>query len=226
MWRRALVALISFGLLLSVGCSGSSEPKPSDPAQFNFIPSGFLSTYSNLTPHRNVPGAYSYLNEERPLRRYTMVMLDPVQVFLVDRDDARPQVDEIRLQALARHFESEIKDSLESSYPMVGKPGYGVLTVRAAITDAIPEEGGRIWSGDGIAGLLIEAELVDSQSGEQVAAYVDAFHKGKVFGSLFGTHGCSDSQACLEVWAKKLRGKLDTSRGLLQSNKRGQIEIN
>ncbi len=221
--RFFTVLLFSFSL---AACSSSSAPEPSEPEQFEFMPSGFLSTYKNLTQTRNVPGAYSYVNDARPLRRYTMVMLEPVEVHLVDRSDGRAQVEEIRLQALARHFENEIKESLGNSYPVVKQPGYGVLRVRAAITDAIPEEGSRIWSGDGIAGLLIEAELLDSTSGEQVAAYVDAFNKGRVFGSLFGAHGCTDSERCLDLWARKLRGKLDTSRGLMRSNKRGQIQIN
>lgn len=197
-----------------------NEPAPPQ----KFVPSGFLSTYNNLTPSRYNPGVPAYVNEERPLRHYKMVILEPVQVHLVQREGAR-QVDPVLLQSLARHLENEIRSSLDKAYPIVSKEGFGVLKLRAALTDATAEEPSTFWAGDGIAGLWIEAELLDSQTDEQVAAYADAFYKDGRLGSLHGAAGCNDARGCLEVWAVLLRQKLDTARGLMKSNRRGQIEI-
>ena len=95
---------------------------------------------------------------------------------------------------LARAFEDQMRQALAGGYKIVDRPGPGVLRLRAALTDIVLQRPGvespgplipmanniLIRASEKVSGLnalegqaAIEAELLDAQSHERLAAYVE-----------------------------------------------------
>ncbi len=186
--------------------------------------SGFLTDYSKLTPSREKEGAYSYNNPQKNLRLYKMFMIDPVQVQL--KDPIPPAgFDRGELDRVARNFEAELRSALGPTYPVVQQPGFGVLRMRAAITDVTPADPAlnilpivRL-AGFGFGGASIEAEFLDGQTNEQVAAFVDT-SRARAHWRKGGLSRTGHAEDCLREWALFLRDRLDVTKGL---HKRGDF---
>ena len=157
-----------------------------------------------------------------------MAIIEPVQVRLqpfADRYSLYPD----ELAELARQFESYIRDALNGNYMIVDKPGFGVLKVRAAITDVIPREPILHDKGqpisivtDGLYEATIEAELLDSMTNTQIVAFVDTRRADDCeSGSDLSILG--DAEGCLRSWAILLRDQLDDARGLHMSGDFPQV---
>jgi hypothetical protein len=163
-------------------------------------------------------GAYVYANPRKPLRLYRMVMIDPVEVRVPD-GGANSAIDQESLSRVARTLERELRAALGNSYPVVDEPGWQVLRIRAAITDvraanpALNSVPGVRLAGHGFGGAGIEAEFVDTQTKEQVAAFVDTC-SGKAHRRLTGTTETGHAEDCLRDWAGLLKDTLDGTQGL------------
>lgn len=183
-----LAALGLTGSLLVVGCASSPTTAES------YQPSGFLSaaTYSQLQPAPDGSGAEVYRKPGFNLKSYNKVMLDPIKVWY--RDDAEYKgIDPNELKTLTDYFSQSLLKALQPAYPVVNKPGAGVLRVRIAVTSLKPTDTGMsvvtlvvpyaavadVASGGGtgsapyLGDAAIEAEFRDSASNELLAAYVD-----------------------------------------------------
>ncbi len=216
---RFCAAIFLFSLIFAVSCT-STQPRTTDSldAAGKLIPSGFLSNYSELTPSRNRPGAYVYVNSKANLRLYQMVMLDPVQVHL-HPDAAAANLHPDTLKRIALDFERDIRDALGDSFPIVQQPGGRVLRIRAAITDIKPSNPTlnsiplvRL-AGHGLGGASVEVEFIDSVSNKQVAAFVDS-DTGKLYRRTSGLTKYGDAEDRLREWSLLLRDRLDVIRGL------------
>ena len=128
-------------------------------------PSGFLNDYGFIEN-----------TEENTLRKeiasgiepgqYTKIIIDPVIVFL--HPDAKASgVAPDRLMELAEFFTDEMIMAFSDNYTIVEEPGPGVLRLRTAITDVLPNKVylNLHWSttacGFGTGGASMEAEFVD-----------------------------------------------------------------
>ena len=179
-----LLPLLLLCAALSAGCAstpaGEAKPKYA----------GFLSDYSKLQPVRDGDGAERYLKPGQNWKQYNKVMLDRIRVWYKD-DAGYKGIDPAELKALTDYFQNAIVKALAPTYPLVTKPGPGVLRVRVAITDLIPTKPemsvvtlvvpyatvADVAAGAAGASYLgqtaIEAEFLDSRSNEVLAAYVD-----------------------------------------------------
>ena len=200
----------SFYLLLitSLGaCAPTMRPKYS----------GFLDDYSQLRVSPKLDGALVWANNKKRISLYKMIMIDPVQVMMSEEETEK--VDPRTLADLARFFEEEIHASMEDSYPVVNQPGFGVLRIRAAITNvhlgkpALNLMPGLSLLGLGLGGAAIEAELIDAQDNERVVQFVDA-ESGKVYRKSAGARPYGDARDVLRSWAILLRDSLDEAKGL------------
>jgi hypothetical protein len=142
--------------------------------------SGFLSDYSKL--HEDKYGDRSlkwYEKENFNWNKYRKIMLDPVLVFYHPEAKYR-QIDPDAVKKLTDYFRLVVEEELGEDYPIVTTPGADVLRVRAAITEIVPANSAinivttaAVFVPLDMGGAAIEAEFMDSQTNEVLAAMVD-----------------------------------------------------
>lgn len=179
--------------------------------------SGFLGDYSQLKPDKY--GKSALLWAEKPgfdWRRYRKLMIDPVLVYYHPKADNRAiQADAV--QKLAVHFHEAAVAELKGSYEVTTTPGPDVLRVRAAITDVVPADP-RINAVTTVVafvpldlgGAAIEAEFVDSVTGERLAAMVER-KKGSPLNLAGGFTELGHAKAAFAEWAADLKRALQTN---------------
>ena len=185
--------------------------------------SGFLGDYSKLKKSRKLEGAMSYENPSKSLKEYDKFIIDPVVVHFAPNAKGIG-IDPSKVQQVAAYFHRELWQALSIRYQVVNTPGPGVLRLRAAITDiktTVPimniHPGTKLLGqliGLGLGGASMEAEAVDSQTGERVLAVVDSRKGG--FNPLPSTAMIDDVAHAKEVmrhWAKRFVGRVDKAHG-------------
>jgi len=229
--RRCCLAVAGLcGLIAASSCS------PAPKSTLKRVPegqqySGFLKDYSGLKPNPQLEGeALTYVNTDatRNLRRYVAVIVDPVDVYVSTRAD-ESTVPERAREAVAIYFRHALESAVGDAYPVVATPGPLVLRLRAAIVGV--DTGGPVAPieepGLTAAPLLhaivlekvaVEMELVDSESGERVAAMVDHMPLGA--GAEVGTENFSrvarfnQATQAFDQWAERVRWFLDAEHEL------------
>ncbi len=151
-------------------------------------PSGFLANPGQLASHGNEDGITSYVKNEVDLRQYSSVVIDPVTT-VVGAPGINPQV----ADQLAAYLTASLRSQLGSSLNVTSTRGPGTLRIRAALTDMVEgHSGGRpvttVHTGpqvtldgtlgsqevaDFISHVAFEGEILDSVSGERLAAFSD-----------------------------------------------------
>jgi hypothetical protein len=194
---------ILLGIALLIGACSSVEARST----------GFLSDYTHLTAGGKAE--LSYFNPSNGLENYTGFIIEPTIVHM--HEEASDSVDEDESRELTKHMDAAIRAALAVGYDSVSQPGPGVARIRVAITDL--EKGNAVLNvipigmitGVGLGALAIEGEIVDSRTGEQVAAVIDSIEGGRLSGGNFSSLG--DAKSALDEWAKRLRLRLDEAHG-------------
>jgi len=168
---------------------------------------GFLNNYSGLREDENSKGMRIYKNPYVDIgQRYSKVMISPVQIRLDPTLEGDALTEEDR-KKLGDYFYDQLRERLTEMYKISDAPGSDVLILRAAITDVLPNKVylNLHWTttlyGAGIGGASLEAELVDSLSGERMMAFVDA-RKGKKINYFRGVTKWGHTKEVLKKWAK------------------------
>ncbi len=157
---------------------------------------GFLSDYSHLRPETASRSRYSPLDNR--LARYSQFIVDPVPVYLDDKTRTKLGRD-TNLAELAQYLHDTMVKTLEPRYPVAGvTPGPGTGRIRMALTHL--KKGGPFEAG----AAAIEAELVDSQTGEQLVALRE-IRKGK--GSSLPAW--DDAKRIMDDWARQFHAALE-----------------
>ncbi|MFG0305743.1 MAG: DUF3313 domain-containing protein [Phycisphaerales bacterium JB040] len=194
----AAVGMIVVAMLVGgqAGGCGASTPKRT----------GFLSDYSNLTEASST--SFRYIGPRQTTRAYTSFMIDPVTMLAYEADKPNPSIGE-----LGGYFETTLTEALEPEYPVVTEPGPGVARIRIAITNAKASK----WflrlhpvgmlAGAGMGEAAMEAEFVDSVTGEQVAALVEAQRGRRLELDAFSKY--DDARDAIDDWCKRIRERLD-----------------
>jgi hypothetical protein len=209
--------LLAFGLAL-VGCS-KSEPQGATlkqmPAGKEY--SGFLSSYDKLKQSQTFENTMSYVNPDdaKNIHNYIAIIIDPVELYASTNADVS-KIPDLGRTAVKDYFENAIKSAVADAFPVVTEPGPLVLRLRSALIGVDAGEGGADGKADvkpdralNIRKVGVEMELVDSQTGEQIAAAVD--HQN--FGEDASTGPVGFWQA-FDNWAGRLRAFLDTAHEL------------
>jgi hypothetical protein len=218
--------VLAFVLVALPSCSWFGTEKYSDASNRGsldsagkLIPSGFLKDYSKLEMSEHKEGAYVYTNPSKRLSLYKMVIIEPVKV-IPHKESQLDEVHSKQAEEMAHRFEMQLKSMLEDSFPIVNAPGFGVLRIRTAITDIranAPLNPVSNVTGLGLGGASMEAEFIDSLTGEQVAAFVDSEsgkgHRRSASLSRFG-----QAEDRLAAWAVLFRDRMDEIRGLHKSS--------
>ena len=189
-------------------------------------PSGFLSNYKQLDAGYGTRDAVSvYVKQGVDLKKYDSVLLDPVVTIVADPKVSAPVKDQ-----LAAYVDDSLHKHAAGDFKIVTTPGPRTLRVRAALTDVV--EGGKAGApvttvhknpratlkgplGPEAAGfvakLSFEGEIVDSVTGERLAASTDQ--------RLGAKRDVTARTAWKDVWsgvnqsANRLYGRFLTVRG-------------
>ena len=197
-FQRILVSVVF--LFFLTGCAAK---------QMAMTRTGFLSDYSGLKEDEASQGMHVYKNSSASVEgHYAKIIIAPVELMF------DPSVKKLKMKTkdrekLTAYFHDQLKKGLSQSYEITDQPGPDVLLFRTAITGVLPNKVylNLHWSttlmGAGIGGASLEAELVDSLSGERILAFVDA-RKGKKLNYTKGLTKWGHTKEVLGIWADLL----------------------
>jgi len=211
-----LMAMIA---MTFVGCAASGMK--------DVTKTGFLKDYSQLKPGGDDRAALVYIKPDVNLKPYNKLMFERILVMLSDQSEYKA-VDPTTLKELTDYYQSAIFKALKGGYEIVGKPGPDVLRVRVAITELKPSKpvantmstivpvgmivagATKATTGDnlGTGEAGTEFEMLDSVTGERLAAAVDRRQGGK--GVFRGEW--EDTKDAFDYWAQVFRKRLDEMR--------------
>jgi hypothetical protein len=197
---------------------------------------GFLSDYTKLQPNPRSENTLAYVKHDdaKNIHKYIAVIVEPVEIYIATNADPAKIPDRGRT-ALAAYFQGAIARAVSDAFPVVQEPGPLVLRLRTALIGV--DSGGVIPADQSLPGVsealaravdigkvAIEMEMVDSMTGEQIAAAVDRKNlgAGAVIGSAAFSHEEKFAAAteALDGWASRLREFLDSAEELSQADER------
>jgi len=188
--------------------------------------SGFLGDYSMLKADPDRKGAMIYRKDGVDLGKYNKIAIAPIEIWY-DPKTKYKGISPDDLKLLADSFRELLVKQLEPDYPVVGSAGPDVLWVHMAIVNVSMKKKKRsllnytpigfgLYTLKDIAGAniklenaVIEAELLDSVSGERLGALVDSqkatAKKGKA--------SWANLEKALTFYAQRFRARMDAEHG-------------
>ena len=202
-----VIKVIYFGAILGALAAGCATVQ--DPGQ-----AGFLSDYSNLEEVNENHLVYVSGNAGN----YSKFIIEPVAMLYRQPEEKRIFSDE-ELEDLQVHFKTAVIEALteDDGYQVVEVAGPGTARLRIGITavdDTIGALNVTIYTkitGAGLGGAAMEGEVVDSMTGEQIAA-VSRWGSGSRILRAGFTH-TGDAKILMNRWAKNLRERIDEAHG-------------
>jgi uncharacterized protein DUF3313 len=241
--RAGCAVILGFWLVALAGCTQEPtkpavESKPAAESKYALKRvepgkefSGFLQDYSKLKPNEKLGGeALSYVNPDKmkSLHRYVAIIVDPVQVYVSTAADPSLIPDSGR-GAVAKYFEHALIEAVSDAFPVVDSAGPLTLRLRAALVGI--DLGGAVapLNEPAMAAksmeraivlekVSVEMELVDSETGERIAAAVDKQNLGA--GAEVGSENFSrmerfnEAKRAFDQWAGRVREFLDSEHEL------------
>ena len=184
------------------------------PAVSEFDQSGFLSDYSRL--EKIDDNMLRFVDESAG--DLSSFIIDPVVITFRQPPDKQVFTDE-ELSELAKYYEEAVIEALskDEGYPIVELPGPGAVRIRIGITN-VEETIGVLnisiytkITGLGLGGASFEGEIVDSVTGEQLAAVVRWGTGSRILKA--GITHMGDAKIAINRWAKDLRAQVDEAHG-------------
>jgi Protein of unknown function (DUF3313) len=231
---RCLAVVLT--IALAMACSRAPKPAAESKQGAKKIPagqefSGFLKDYSALKPNPKLEGnalTYASPDAQKNLRAYFAIVVDPIEVYIATDADESKLPDTSR-RTLANYFHYALVKAVSEAFPVVDAPGPLVLRLRAALIGV--DVGGEVAAGDvpaetskpleravNIGKVGVEMELIDSQTGDRIAAMVDKSNLGA--GAEVGAVNFSRMQKfaaakeAFDEWASRVRQFLDAEHEL------------
>ena len=219
---KRIVRAVNIGVvaLAITGCA-TTEQVP------NVRMSGFLNDYSQLHPGKPGQAEFTYRNPNAGFNKYQKVILDPVQIWAADAEtSALSKLSREDQQLLVNYLYVALHDVLQRDYTIVNEPGPDVMRVRCAITEAkanrpvadlistvTPYGLGISYAKRLLVGthsavgiVSVEGELLDSVTGERLAAVVDRRAGTKSLAGKPTRWG--DVQDAFSFWARRMQTNL------------------
>ncbi len=202
---KCLIWIVSLALL--TGAIGHAEAQTRT--------SGFLIDYSEFKPSSEIRGALVYEHPAVTLKDFNKIIVEPIAVHFAPSAEG-VTIDPAKLNELAQYLHSQAVKALNEKYQVVNNSGPGVLRIRTAITGierSIPIlniHPGTKLLGIGLGGASMEAEAVDSVTGERILAIVDSQHGNRM--SLFaGLSEFSHAKQVMDMWVERFMSRLDSA---------------
>ena len=202
-----VIRTICFAGIASAMAAGCATVQ--DPGQ-----KGFLSDYSKLEEIEENHLVY----DSGKFGNYSKFIIEPI-VMLYRQPEEKRVFDDEELEDLQAHFATKVREALtkDDGYQVVDVPGPGTATLHIGITDVDDTIGALNISiytkitGAGLGGAAFEGEVVDSMTGEQIAA-VSRWGSGSRILRAGFTH-TGDAKILMDRWAKHLRERIDEAHG-------------
>ena len=202
---------LAFLVIVAVGaCATVDEPERT----------GFLSDYSKL--EEGTDDQWRYAGPK--VDEYSKFYIEPVAILFKQKEDPEFSPDE--LEELKEYVVVRLGQRLaeDDGYEVVFGPGPGVASLRMGITEvdaSIAALNLSVYTrvtGAGLGGIAAEGELVDSMTGEQLAAAIRWGSGSRVMGR--GTQvikgevsKLADAKGVIDRWAKDIRQRIDKAHG-------------
>ncbi len=188
---------ITLGVIIAGLTLGACSSKPP------IAQTGFLSTYDNLRAESDSRLVYGSTD----LADYTSFIIDPIEMRVpLSKLSAADQAE------AARYFRASTAETIRSQgFTVTDTPGLRTARVQIAMTDIAKSTWWRkihpVWRslGAGTGGAAMEAEIVDSVSGRQLAAVVQSVSGNQFDFTAFST--LSDVKSAIDKWGD--RGRLE-----------------
>ncbi len=139
-------------------------------------PSGFLDDYSSLRESEDQNHLWVSAPAQADPYAYTEVLIEPVTVYFHPKAKGK-EVESAKLEEFSLMLESRIAKTFAQQYVIASEPGKDVLRLKTVITDVVPSfpllniaPHHTLATGVGLGGAAVEAEFVDSLTGEQILA--------------------------------------------------------
>ena len=219
--RQMMGAILLLALVVT-GCAATQEAKSVEK-------SGFLGDYSllkegersTISEGAEDQALLRYKNPAADWRKYRKVWLDPVTVWMSQKDSQLKDVSVEDRQRMAALFWSKLDEQLRKDYVMTYQAGPDVMRIQAAITEADPSNAvldsvtsvipqtrllsGMVSLGRGVSlftgSASIEVKMTDSATGTILAEGVDRRGGTK---SLSGvTNSWNDVEEAYRFWAER-----------------------
>jgi hypothetical protein len=229
--RQMIGAILSL-MLVVTGCAATQEAKSVEK-------SGFLGDYSLLKEGQRSTikegsedqALFIYKNPAAEWRKYKKIQLDPVTIWMSQKDSQLKDVSVEDRQRLSALLWSKLDEQLRKDYEMTGQSGPDVMRIQIAITEAgesnavldtvtsiVPQTrmlSGMVSLGRGVSlftgSASVEGKMTDTETGTILSEAVDRRGGTK---SLMGvTNSWNDVEEAYRFWAEKLRYRLCQWRG-------------
>ena len=200
MGAKTRISLVIIPILLGMLTVGCKTPEPT----------GFLSDYSRLEKASSTK--MNYISPE--LRDYKAFIVDPIQMRV---EEDKSKLKEEQKAEVVKYFHDTLEDLLrERGVTIVSDPGPRVARFRIALTNVQKSKWylnlhpGSKLSGAAAGGASMEAEVIDSVTGDQLAAVIQA-GRGNQF-ELDHFSSLDDVRDVIDKWAKQAGDRLDEAR--------------
>jgi hypothetical protein len=218
----------TFAVVFAVALSACSVTQQDKPESGSSVPtSGFLKDYSQLQPGGKDQALLVYFNPNARWSRYDKVMIAPATVGL----GPDHQLSEEDQQLLSSYYYHALEQDLAKDFTVVQQPGPGVMTIRVALTDAttatpvlrtisvvVPQARvlgsiKNLASGTYafVGSAQSEGEVLDSTTGERLAAAVDQ-RSGGLSVKNAGVWEWGDAEHAMDYWAEHMAERLTELR--------------
>lgn len=215
---KAITFFISLAVALVLcGCSTTTAPSANS-VEF----SGFLGDYDGLVTGGPDSALYRYTKPGLSLAGYTRVIIEQPEILL--SNETLNEIDDDDISTVLE-IAKQAGESFQESVPVTEEAGPGVLRLRWAITDLKPASKANLATGLLVPGRVIskvleqgtgthlfvgqigiEAELLDSVTGERLMAGVDTRVGANAIRNVGSTWG--DVEDAMDLWADRFANNL------------------
>ena len=175
--------------------------------------SGFLGDYAQLEP--TAQDTLFYRTPRRSLAQYDKFILEPIIVHFAPSAEGT-SIDPEKLNELTEYFSEELVAGLSQQYQQVTTPGPRVLRLRVAVTDVKRSTGALNvlpqikLLGVGLGGASMEAEALDSQTGQRVMAVVQSQSGTRL--SLEGLGEFDHAKQVMRMWVDQFVKRVEEAK--------------
>lgn len=227
--HRLIEAL--FAICLITGLISCKTTRQVSNDRYNH-PSGFLVDYSQMQEGTEGQANLVYFSPGADWSRYHKIWIQPIELW--KSDDPRSPINRVspeNRQKLLNLFHTSLYNTLSAHYTMVEQGGPDVLIVHAAITEfrrstPVVGEVSAIYlplklvslgkqtlrgTAIGVGSVTVEAEFLDGETNERLAAILDARSGTSALRSKF-TNTFGDIEKSFQWWAERLRTRIEEEK--------------
>jgi hypothetical protein len=219
--ERGMVAVVTVGLALGLsGCVTTHQTRGTET-------SGFLKHSDQLNKGADGDALLVYNNPAADFGKYTSIQIDKIQVY-AGPESKLAKVPKEDVKRLVNYLDAALRKQLKGDYRVVTTAGPKTMRLRVAVTDAkasrvtldtlsaIMPPGMAIsaltkmatGTASAVGSTSIEAELVDSVTGERLFAAVDERAGRKYTGKFDKFDKWQDVRDAYDYWAERTKTRL------------------